>query len=566
MRTGGAIAMRAGVLAALGPPPTATAVPYSLTPTNGALVSQTAQTFSWLDNLAAGPIDHWYMEISTSPTVDYYYFGFFTGALAYASGDLTQASVNLNAQGAALAPGTYYWHVNGFYGAYGSLGTYWSGVQSFTIRDSSLPAPAIGVNPSSMYFAVNFGDLTVHGPQNLAVSNIGGGTLYVTTQVNSAPWISWGTGSNTGYVWTIPIYVRATYADGTTPWPIGVHTTNFALLDNGSTPPASNSPKYVPVTLQVFPVDSTGPTEPGIAINSGAPGTSSTPVPLSLAAGAAGSGMGQMCFNNEGGPWSEWVPYAATRTWHLPSGDGTKTVQVKYRDKVGNESAVASDAIVLDTVAPGAASLTAPAVSTATSKTTSFKLTFACGDADPSSGVGSYELMYRIAPSTTWLPSGTPTAGSSSTFAGKAGKTYQFQVRGIDGAGNAGEFSATKQTVVPFNETSARFAGAWKSKKQSSAFMGKVKATRSRGAAATLKATGTSFSVLVTKGPGRSKTKVYIDGKLARSVDTRAGSVKYRQLVAVKTFKKAGSHTVKVVNAATAGRPLLELDGIAVAQ
>jgi hypothetical protein len=578
--TGLAIALLAIAAALLGPPP-ASAVPYSLVPTNGGQIPVTAQAFSWLDNLAAGPVDHWYMEISTSPEVDYFYFGTFTGPLAYASGHLTTSSINLNTLGRALAPGTYYWHVNGFYGAYGSLGTYWSPVQSFTVRNTTAPAPAIGVNPSSMYFAVEQGDVTVHGPQNLAVSNIGGGTLTVwyANDGANATWLWWTDGSTTQYVWTIPITVRATSNPEWAPpgplvaLPTGTYTTDFTLVDVAAAPPhATNSPKLVPVTLQVFATDNVAPSGPTVVINNGAPGTNNPDVVLGLSASDAGSGLGEMCFSNDGANWSPWMPYATTRAWRFATGDGVKTVLAKFRDKVGNESAVASDAIALDTVAPGAVTVIAPAVSTAISKTSSFPLTWACSDPAPSSGIAAYELFYRVAPSTAWVLWGAPLASASATFSGTAGATYEFQVRATDGAGNVGpdpavqQGTAGQQTVVPFNETSARYKGTWKAKSQANAYMGKVKSTRARGAAATFKVSGTSFSLLVTKGPGRSKAKVYVDGKLAATVDTRAGSARYRQLLTIRTFTTAGSHTVKVVNSATKGRVLLELDGLAVTQ
>lgn len=49
---------------------------------------------------------------------------------------------------------------------------------------------------------------------------------------------------------------------------------------------------------------------------------------------------------------ASWESYAASKAITLPSGDGLKTVYVKVRDDVGNESAAASDSITLDTSVP----------------------------------------------------------------------------------------------------------------------------------------------------------------------------------------------------------------------
>lgn len=47
-----------------------------------------------------------------------------------------------------------------------------------------------------------------------------------------------------------------------------------------------------------------------------------------------------------------WETFTTSKDITLPSGDGLKTVYVKVRDDVGNESSAASDTITLDTVVP----------------------------------------------------------------------------------------------------------------------------------------------------------------------------------------------------------------------
>ena len=49
---------------------------------------------------------------------------------------------------------------------------------------------------------------------------------------------------------------------------------------------------------------------------------------------------------------ASWETYAASKSVTLPSGAGLKTVYVKVRDAVGNESSAASDSITLDTAVP----------------------------------------------------------------------------------------------------------------------------------------------------------------------------------------------------------------------
>lgn len=381
------------------------------------------------------------MEISTSPQVDYYPWGFFSGGLVFTTSQRTSSPspVDLNVLGRALAPGTYYWHVGGYYGPFGSLGTAWSSVQSFTVYGATATTPKIGVNPASLDFWAEQGDTTVHGPQDIAVSNTGGGTLYVATVPSSAMWISWTAGSNTGYVWTVPVYVRATSdAGGVVPLPVGTYSTNVTFRDDGSSPPAVPSQVQVPVTLQVFASDSTPPAG-SVKIRGGRAATNTARVTLNLAATDTGSGVGEMRFNNGDGLWSAWVPYATTRTgWLLPEGDGVKTVQAQFRDKTGDQSAVVADTIVLDTVKPTTKAPYAASVVRGRTATLKYRV------ADPAPNGGTATVVIRVktlggATVRTIKPGKKPvdSALSAKFTCTLAKKTYKFFVYATDAAGNA---------------------------------------------------------------------------------------------------------------------------------
>lgn len=49
---------------------------------------------------------------------------------------------------------------------------------------------------------------------------------------------------------------------------------------------------------------------------------------------------------------ASWETFATTKAVNLPGEDGLKTVTIKVRDDVGNETATVSDTITLDTVVP----------------------------------------------------------------------------------------------------------------------------------------------------------------------------------------------------------------------
>lgn len=89
-----------------------------------------------------------------------------------------------------------------------------------------------------------------------------------------------------------------------------------------------------------------------ITINAGAAATNNRTITLTLAATDNSGSIAQMRFSDNGSTYSTAEAYATTKSWTLPTGDGSKTVYAQFKDAAGNWSAAASDAIVLDTVAP----------------------------------------------------------------------------------------------------------------------------------------------------------------------------------------------------------------------
>ena len=108
------------------------------------------------------------------------------------------------------------------------------------------------------------------------------------------------------------------------------------------------------LTAQTSGNDTTPPTGT-ISINNAANYSSSLNVTLALSAIDSGSGMGsgsQMQFSNNNSTWSAAENYAVTKSWALTTGDGQKTVYVKFKDVSGNWSQSYSDTIILDTTLP----------------------------------------------------------------------------------------------------------------------------------------------------------------------------------------------------------------------
>lgn len=110
-------------------------------------------------------------------------------------------------------------------------------------------------------------------------------------------------------------------------------------------------------------LDTLAPAGLEVAINDDAVYTTSSEVTLFITIDDEDTTGYQMKIWGIDGAESEedasWETYTDTKTVTLPDGDGFKTIYIKVRDDVGNETAAVSDSITLDTVVP-AVSITGP--------------------------------------------------------------------------------------------------------------------------------------------------------------------------------------------------------------
>lgn len=112
---------------------------------------------------------------------------------------------------------------------------------------------------------------------------------------------------------------------------------------------------------------------------------------------------------------ASWVSYAASASLILTSTDATKTVYVKFKDDVGNESSAVSASIVLDTTVP-VVTIVGPDVSKI-SKVSGYNVSTFSFSADEAIA----EWTVRVVPATDSLhTAGTeiPTTGGSTNMHG----------------------------------------------------------------------------------------------------------------------------------------------------
>ncbi|MCX7571379.1 polymorphic toxin-type HINT domain-containing protein [Tumebacillus sp. DT12] len=106
-------------------------------------------------------------------------------------------------------------------------------------------------------------------------------------------------------------------------------------------------------------VADTTPPQGAIVINNGQTLTNSPNVTLNLSVTDNANGPYQQRLRNEQLAWSADEAFTAVKQWTLSEGNGDKTVSVVYKDASGNESAIQTDGIILDTTFP-TAEMTSP--------------------------------------------------------------------------------------------------------------------------------------------------------------------------------------------------------------
>lgn len=103
-------------------------------------------------------------------------------------------------------------------------------------------------------------------------------------------------------------------------------------------------------------LDTTAPSGLTLSINDGAMYASSTAVKLTIGLDDEVTSGYQMKIWGIDGVDSEtsasWETFAKTKSVNLTTGDGLKTISIKVRDDVGNETSVVTGTITLDTTVP----------------------------------------------------------------------------------------------------------------------------------------------------------------------------------------------------------------------
>ncbi len=201
-------------------------------------------------------------------------------------------------------------------------------------------------------------------------------------------------------------------------------------------------------------LDTLAPSITVFSINSGASVTTSVNVTLSITAEDATSmkiwGINGVATESA----ASWETFSATKAVQLTSGDGSKTVYIKVRDSVYNESAVSSDTITLSTAIP-TITITGPDVSVISEQAGKNVATFSF-----QSSMALKAWKVKLVPSNSSAhDAGTqiPTTGGSTNMTGTtlaANTTKECKIYGTDLSSAVGGTDGT-YIIKVFGQASA---------------------------------------------------------------------------------------------------------------
>jgi hypothetical protein len=214
----------------------------------------------------------------------------------------------------------------------------------------------------------------------------------------------------------------------------GIHTCQVRAIDNlDNVGTWSNT-----ITVQIDTIAPTG----SISIENDDQYTNSQQVLVVLpSSDPGGSGVTDYSLSLDGETWGPWQSSPSTNTTSISSGDGEKTVYVKYRDQAQLESIPYSDTIILDETKPETVELSSP---TNAQIIVDFTPQMSWSSAsDTTSGVAGYVLEYdkvNSFDSSDYSQTSTQTISYSPVSDISYG-TWYWRVKSIDNAGNVGDWS-----------------------------------------------------------------------------------------------------------------------------
>jgi len=299
-----------------------------------------------------------------------------------------------------------------------------------------------------------------------------------------------------------------------------------------------------------------------MSVAGGASATNATEIPVDL---PSHDGE-EVRTKDDLGDWTTWRPRTETVTHPMTPGDGTRTVSVQLRYPEGPTGPVFSDDVILDTVAP---LVSRPL------------LRLGPGSVLPGGGI-PLDLRFRMTEERSGIAGATitpdcgpgsfaevdPLASGPVVVAGSApAGDCSVAIRITDGAGNPSTPEARAAVRLDLREDrdpALAWAG-WSGRRAADALDGHLHRAERRGAALRFTAEGSELAIIAPTGPGRGRIRVFVDGRIVRTIDLAAPVRTPRAVVGIIPLAGGGTHAVTLRALAAEGAtglPLVEIDAL----
>ncbi|MEX2275651.1 MAG: PKD domain-containing protein [Actinomycetota bacterium] len=208
--------------------------------------------------------------------------------------------------------------------------------------------------------------------------------------------------------------------------------------DESSTATSGKCEPPLTVSSDGGPVGGGGPTGT-VSIASGQTYTTTSAVTLTLSS----TGATTMQFSNDDGTtWGSEIAYSAAVLYTLsPTGEGTRTVSVRFLNSGGEYGATASDSIIVDTTVPAAPTTLDVCCRPANGKEATLTWSASSTLLPPSGDLAGYQIWRRPTPAGAWSQvtncAYIPASSTSCVDPGLTKTTnYEYYVVAVDVAGN----------------------------------------------------------------------------------------------------------------------------------
>jgi hypothetical protein len=268
------------------------------------------------------------------------------------------------------------------------------------------------------------------------------------------------------------------------------------------------------------------------------------------------------------GGWGPWRPRSAASVV-LSGSPGIRTIRVQGRDTRGTIGAIFRDTIRL---LPSEPEVTARALRLTTGTVTTgrgipLRAEWRLGGTLATVATRSVDVTCdeRSVLSISGGVTGPSAAGvDTATVRARPSERCALEVRVHDSQGALMDGHTLRRTVRLLDDDagSVRYTSAWRRRDAQGAYDGRTTTSMRSGSRARLTFTGDQVGLLATRGPGRGRIRIRIDGRTVATIDLKASSTSARRVVFVRGLRN-GEHTIEVLHVKRAdGRTgRVDLDG-----